>query len=112
MKRLTIFFAVLCVCSMAISQQPSWGHWTRWGQQPDGIYVNPVIPSDYSDLDCIRVGDGMATYYYSLDGEHFISFGEPYQMMWGYYRGDRIGIYSFNDEADLGWVDVDYLHYR
>ena len=62
MKRLTIFFAVLCVCSMAISQQPSWGHWTRWGQQPDGIYVNPVIPSDYSDLDCIRVGDD----YYAI----------------------------------------------
>ena len=33
-------------------------------------------------------------------------------MMWGYYRGDRIGIYSFNDEADFGWVDVDYVHYR
>lgn len=62
MKRLAIFFAVLCVCSMAISQQPSWGHWTRWEQQPDGIYVNPVIPSDYSDLDCIRVGDD----YYAI----------------------------------------------
>lgn len=24
---------------------------------------------------------------------------------------DRIGIYSFNDISDEGWIDVDYLHY-
>jgi beta-xylosidase len=33
------------------------GQWTCWGQQPDSIYIDPVLPSDYSDLDCIRVGD-------------------------------------------------------
>jgi hypothetical protein len=33
------------------------GQWTCWGQQPDSTYINPVLPSDYSDLDCIRVGD-------------------------------------------------------
>ena len=26
--------------------------------------------------------------------------------------GDRIGIYSYNDVAVEGWVDVDYLHYQ
>lgn len=33
-----------------------WGDWPRWGDQGDGGYLNPVLPSDYSDLDCIRVG--------------------------------------------------------
>ncbi|MBR6600724.1 MAG: glycoside hydrolase 43 family protein [Bacteroidaceae bacterium] len=56
--------------------------------------------------------DGMATYYYSLDGCHFVPFGEPYRMVWGHYRGDRIGVYSFNDHTEEGWIDVDYLHYR
>ena len=37
-----------------------WGEWPRWGDQGDGTYQNPVLPSDYSDLDCIRVG---ADYY-------------------------------------------------
>jgi hypothetical protein len=28
-----------------------------WGAQPDGTFHNPVLPADYSDIDCIRVGD-------------------------------------------------------
>lgn len=56
--------------------------------------------------------DGLSTYHYSLDGDHFVPFGKPYRMVWGNYRGDRIGIYSYNDVAVEGWVDVDYLHYR
>ncbi|MCX5250089.1 family 43 glycosylhydrolase [Streptomyces sp. NBC_00201] len=31
-----------------------------WGDQGDGTYVNPIIPADLSDWDCIRVG---ADYY-------------------------------------------------
>ena len=56
--------------------------------------------------------DGMSTYYYSLDGDHFIPFGHPYRMVWGHYRGDRVGIYTFNNQTEKGWIDVDYLHYH
>lgn len=56
--------------------------------------------------------DGNSHYYYSLDGEIYFSFGEPYQLTWGNYRGDRIGIYCFNDNGPNGFVDVDYFHYR
>src|SRR5207302_1148303 len=31
----------------------SWGDWPLWGDQRDGTYRNPVLPADYSDLDCI-----------------------------------------------------------
>jgi hypothetical protein len=31
-----------------------------WGDQGDGTYLNPIIPADLSDWDCIRVG---ADYY-------------------------------------------------
>lgn len=44
----------------AESAPPAWGHWSQWGDQRDGSYRNPVLPADYSDLDCIRVG---STYY-------------------------------------------------
>ncbi|MEP7108885.1 MAG: family 43 glycosylhydrolase [Ferruginibacter sp.] len=37
-----------------------WGHWNTWGDQGNGTYTSPILPSDYSDLDCIRVG---ADYY-------------------------------------------------
>lgn len=56
--------------------------------------------------------DGISKYYYSLDGDHFIQFGEPYQMVWGNYRGDRIGIYCYNNRGENGFVDIDYLHYQ
>ena len=55
--------------------------------------------------------DGKSQYYYSLDGDVFVPFGTVYQMVWGNYRGDRIGIYTFNDQQESGWVDIDYLHY-
>jgi hypothetical protein len=39
-----------------------WGDWPLWGDQRDGTYRNPVLPGDYSDLDCIRVGSD----YYAI----------------------------------------------
>ena len=56
--------------------------------------------------------EGKSQFYYSLDGDVFYPFGEVYQLVWGHYRGDRIGIYNFNDLQEVGWVDIDYLHYE
>ena len=55
--------------------------------------------------------DGNSCFSYSLDGDNFVSFGEPYQLVWGNYRGDRLGIYCFNDKSENGFVDIDYFHY-
>lgn len=55
--------------------------------------------------------DGQSQFSYSLNGDHFISLG-TYTLSWGYYRGDRIGIYNYNNESDSGYIDVDYLHYK
>ena len=54
--------------------------------------------------------DGKSQFSYSLDGETFTEVG-TYQLSWGFYRGDRIGIYCFNERGEQGYVDVDYLHY-
>jgi len=48
---------------------------------------------------------------YSTNGTDFIPFGEPYQLMWGNYRGDRIGIFTYNDKGEYGYADFDYLRY-
>lgn len=58
MKRFLLAITLLSVCGfpslMAQSFQPgSWGDWQTWGEQPGGEYVNPVLPSDFSDIDCI-----------------------------------------------------------
>jgi beta-xylosidase len=57
--------ALLCVvplCAADPAPPSSWGNWPLWGDQKDGTYRNPVLPGDYSDLDCIRVGSD----YYAI----------------------------------------------
>jgi hypothetical protein len=48
---------------------------------------------------------------YSIDGTNFTTLGAAYALAKGGYRGDRIGVYSFNNTAALGYVDVDWFHY-
>ena len=55
--------------------------------------------------------DGRSQYSYSEDGANFLPFGEPYQLSWGSYRGDRIGIFTYNNQGEAGFVDVDWFHY-
>ena len=62
----------LCLCTgLKGQQQREWGKWESWGDQGDGTYMNPVIPSDYSDIDCIRVGDD----YYAISSTFQFSPG-------------------------------------
>ncbi|CAN5398302.1 hypothetical protein BH10PLA1_BH10PLA1_01270 [soil metagenome] len=56
--------------------------------------------------------DGKSSYAYSIDGNSFTTFGEAYQLGWGDYRGDRIGIFTFNNDSDEGYVDIDSFTYR
>ncbi|WP_234367704.1 glycoside hydrolase family 43 protein [Parabacteroides pacaensis] len=56
--------------------------------------------------------DGKSLYSYSTDGENYTPFGDPYVLSWGNYRGDRIGIFCFNNAREKGYVDIDYCHYR
>lgn len=55
--------------------------------------------------------NGLNSYYYSLDGEAFTPFGDQTQLTWGSYRGDRIGIFSFNTIKEDGFVDIDWFRY-
>jgi len=54
--------------------------------------------------------DGKSQFEYSEDGKTFKSLGAVYQLTWGNYRGDRIGIFNYNDKSDSGYVDVDWFH--
>jgi beta-xylosidase len=47
----------------------------------------------------------------SLDGKIFTPMGDSFKLDWANYRGSRVGLYSFNNLADTGYVDVDWFHY-
>jgi beta-xylosidase len=55
-------FEALVFSQSSMNNHPKWGTWQKWGMQNNGVYNNPVLPADFSDLDCIRVGDD----YYAI----------------------------------------------
>ncbi len=67
MFRFVIVITVVLFCvgyafSQADTQTRKWGDWQTWGDAGNGTYTNPILPADYSDLDCIRVGND----YYAI----------------------------------------------
>ncbi|MBR5963826.1 MAG: glycoside hydrolase 43 family protein [Bacteroidaceae bacterium] len=56
--------------------------------------------------------DGISKFLYSTDGITFHPIGRAYALRWGYYRGDRIGIFNYNNLKAEGFVDIDYFKYR
>ena len=59
---LFLFLASFCMEAQEKFTPQTWGDWQIWGEQSDGTYLNPIIPADYSDIDCIE-HDG---YYYAI----------------------------------------------
>ena len=52
------------------------------------------------------------SYFYSEDGKNFKPFGGVYQLCWGGYRGDNVGIFNYNNFGEKGYVDVDFFQYK
>jgi len=60
-----------------------------------------------------RVGfDNRLTYQYSYDGKSFNDFGEAYTLISGNYRGDMIGLFTYSNMEETGYMDVDWFDYR
>jgi hypothetical protein len=53
-----------------------------------------------------------ATFDYSFDGETYAPLGGVYRLTSAGYRGDMVGIYTFNRGVEGGYVDVDAFDYR
>ncbi len=55
--------------------------------------------------------EGISQYAFSTDGKTFKTVENTYQLTWGSYRGDRIGIFNFNTREDNGYVDIAWFRY-
>jgi beta-xylosidase len=55
--------------------------------------------------------NGISHYAFSTNGKTYKTLENTYQLTWGSYRGDRIGIFNFNSKEDKGYVDVDWFRY-
>lgn len=71
-----------------------------------------LLPADASTL-YIRNSynfDNLVQYEYSLDGEHWTAFGPRYEQRYAAFRGDMIGIFTWNQRG-RGYIDVDSFDY-
>ena len=73
--------------------------------------LGPVISNDTVWLRSTWNWNGKSQYSYSFDGKNFIEFGNTYQLSWGFYRGDRIGIFNYNSIEEKGYIDADQFQY-
>jgi Beta xylosidase C-terminal Concanavalin A-like domain len=76
------------------------------------INLGIAINSNTIWLKSIVNNKGINQYYYSINGVDYIPFGPTYTLKWGGYRGDNIGMYSFNNQNESGFVDIDWFHYQ
>jgi beta-xylosidase len=76
------------------------------------ITPGPVLQSQKIWLQSVWGFEGRSHYAYSTNGADFTPFGEAYQLGWGDYRGDRIGLFTYNNDAEAGYVDCDSFTYR
>jgi beta-xylosidase len=77
----------------------------------DSLQLGCAIDSKELWLKSAWSNDGLSSFSFSTDGQTFHPFG-TYQLTWGYYRGDRVGLFSYNDRAEAGYVDVDFFHMK
>jgi len=71
------------------------------------------IPANTTELwlHSIVKFDNLNQFSYGFNGTTFTNAGGNYQLKTGNNRGDFAGIFSFNDDQDAGYVDVDFFHY-
>ena len=71
--------------------------------------AGPAISSSILFLRCSWDFDGNVQFAYSADGDSFSDFGDKHRLAWGSYRGERIGVFCFNNKIAAGYVDVDWV---
>ena len=51
-------------------------------------------------------------FYYSLDNKNFQPFGKIFEVKWGYWKGSRIGLFSYNEIKDGGTASFNWFDYN
>lgn len=74
------------------------------------IIDGPEIPGDTLFIRTTISGP-MARYAYSLDGTTWSAFGPEFPLIFGRWKGDRLGFYCWNDIAEVGHLDIDWFGY-
>lgn len=75
--------------------------------------LGPVLPADQYDMYIRSVSffNNELRYQYSLDGVKYFDFGDVYIQRCANFQGDMVGVFTFNNKEDKGYIDVDWFDY-
>jgi beta-xylosidase len=74
-------------------------------------YHGPAIESCSVLLGTLIDLNGRTKFYFSLDNESYIQFGGPCKLQAGFWKGARIGLFSFNTMNSSGRADFNWFRY-
>ena len=78
----------------------------------DTAYQEKPLPGKIAYLRMqLRLKTGENTCSYSVDGKNWQPFGGVFETRFGYWKGTRVGLFSFNTERDGGVAAFDWFHY-
>lgn len=83
-------------------------------KRPVAIIDGPALPSGTKRV-YIRITvdfQGLAFFEYSLDNKIYTKVGGVSRFSWASYRGTRLGLYTYNNKQESGYVDIDWFHYQ
>ena len=78
------------------------------------VMKGKMLPSNRKNIylrTCMGLTD-KAGFQYSWDGTIFHDLGGIYPMTSANFRGNMIGLFTYNDSSTTGFVDVDWFHYQ
>lgn len=78
------------------------------GQIQMGADINAAVLA----LSTTWTSDGQASFAYGADSAHLQRFGGTYALKWGDYRGDRVGLFTYNNEYSSGHADFSNFAYN
>jgi beta-xylosidase len=97
-------------CSIQIDQE---GSRRSLQYEEDGTRTpGPILNGDSIYLRSRWNSSGRNVFSYRDEGEDWKPVGPGCDLSWGDYRGDRIGIFTTNQKATAGYVDVDWFQYH
>jgi hypothetical protein len=59
----------------------------------------------------LRVKEGPNQCLYSADGKTLEPFGSSFELKFGFWKGTRVGLFSYNTLRDDGTAVFDWFHY-
>jgi beta-xylosidase len=55
---------------------------------------------------------GQNRFYYRIDNQSYQSAGETFEIINGFWKGPKIGLFNFNEEGGSGIASFDWFHYN